>query len=185
MDVSEGGTLPTSHRRALIDAANFLVDQCFDDLCDVTVEGWDFLQCYIAIYLPRQHLAAYTPLFARQFLVCLLTVAWKLAHPSPPALSCVAEELALRAIISEAGRFLQEKGITPGFSALEDEILEDTDLETLFDASLYGIDDSEIGAYLGIGPLRPRDWFKSFAGAAWQPVHPYVVTDQQNDYEET
>ena len=41
-------------------------------------------------------------LFAKQFLTCLITVAWKLQAPRHYRLACVAEELAFRALVQRA-----------------------------------------------------------------------------------
>ena len=53
-------------------------------------------------YLPRKHLSRYNVAFAGRFVVCVLTVAWKLREPALHWLACNAEELALRAVIEEA-----------------------------------------------------------------------------------
>jgi hypothetical protein len=49
----------------------------------------------MAEYLPRKHLNRYDLSFAERFLVCVLTVAWKLRAPGVQWLACTAEELAL------------------------------------------------------------------------------------------
>ena len=165
--------LPVDHQLALAEAAAWLVDQGLEDVCAAAEADWDVDQSYLAEHLPRKHLHAYTPLFARRFLVCVVTVGGKLAQPHPPALSCVAEELALRAIIAEAGRMLEERGVAADFGPLEDLLFEDTDFETLFDPSLDGIDESPAGRVLGMGPLGVHHWFEPFSPPRLA-VHPYL-----------
>ncbi len=173
MDGRLDNMLPANHQGALLEASAQLVEQCFEDLVGADDSTWSFDQCYIADHLPRKYLPDYTPLFTRRFLICLATVGWKLAQPQPPSLSCVAEELALRAIIAEATAVLEEHGVIADFARLEDELLEDADFETLFNPSLDGIDQSPHGEFLGMGSLSFRDWFEPFP-APRPAVHPYL-----------
>lgn len=88
-------------REALYRAARQLTDMFLDDLRKLARE-MPFADSDMADYLPRKHLNRYVLSFAERFLVCLLTVAWKLREPGSQLLACTAEELALRAIIEEA-----------------------------------------------------------------------------------
>jgi hypothetical protein len=69
-----------------------------------------------------------TPLFQKQFIVCVFTVAWKLAQPKPMALSSVAEELAAWSIITAAKQQVELE--------LEGELAEEGDLDDEEDEAL-------------------------------------------------
>jgi hypothetical protein len=163
--------LPPNHWAALYDAATMLTDQFFDDVAGLLADG-DFAQSAMAGYLPAKYLLRYNVLFAKQFLACLLTVAWKLRAPDYYPLACVAEELALHAIIECAEALLESEGLQADFTEFEDEAFEDADVEQLFDPALDGIENSELGQKLGMAHLRFEDWFRPFRGE--DPVHPYV-----------
>ena len=95
---------------------------------------------YTTEYLPPQFRLAYTRDLVTRFLVCVLTVAWKLSQPRPkvPLLSCTGEELAAWAVIHEAQALLDEEN--QDFSAFESRIFEDFDVLTLFDPALDGFE---------------------------------------------
>jgi hypothetical protein len=135
---------------------------------------WPVADCYLAGHLPARYLPRYTPLLIKRFFACILTVAWKLAQPERHPLTCVAEELALRAIIVEAEGVLAEEDEDADFGAFEDEAYEDTDFEYLFTPAADGIDDSPVGAELGMGSLDLADWLKPFGQGDRGAVHPYV-----------
>src|SRR3712207_9098298 len=85
-DEATGELLSPAMRKALAEASDFVIDECFQDIHDleVDVDGrYDFASLNMADHLPDRYLPRYTPLFARQFLTCAITVAWKLA-PSDP-----------------------------------------------------------------------------------------------------
>src|SRR5690348_15639221 len=82
-------------------AIDLLIDDFFDDLARLA-DGHEFSNTTMADFLPRKDLPRYTERFAKQFLVCLVTAAEKLTGPQPRRLTCVAEELALAAILDQA-----------------------------------------------------------------------------------
>lgn len=45
---------------------------------------------------------------------------------------------------------------------MHDLAFEDHDVLMLFDARFDGIEDSDVGAMLGVANLHPKDWFKPF-----------------------
>jgi len=95
-------------RQALQDGCDLLIDNAFDDL--TTLESpQDIVHAMLISHLPERYTYKYTPLFLRQFTVCLITVTWKLAQAVHMPLSSLAEELAAWAIIEEAKRLLEEK----------------------------------------------------------------------------
>src|SRR5712691_8472544 len=89
-------------REALYRAARQLADMFFADLRSLARREVTFADTDMADYLPRKHLSRYNLSFAERFLVCVLTVAWKLREPGVRWLACTAEEIALRAIVEEA-----------------------------------------------------------------------------------
>jgi hypothetical protein len=163
--------LPPSHRDALLDAIDMLVDESCEDIAAL-LDGEAFAQVVMADYLPPRYLHRYTPVFAKQFLTCVIVVGWKLRAPSYTPLACVAEELALAAIIQRAKALLESEGESPDFGEFEDSVFDDTDFEQLWDPKLDGLSDSELGRDLGMASLDFKDWFKPFRPE--NPVHPYV-----------
>jgi hypothetical protein len=165
--------LPPSHADALDAAVDVLVDEWFDDVARV-LRGAAFAETSMASYLPPKHLPRYTSLFAKQFLTCLLVVAWKLRSPARHRLACVGEELALRALIEAAHGLLELQGEAPDFGAFEDCAFEDFDIDLLFDPAVDGVEAGELAQRLALANLSFEDWFKPFREG--DPVHPYVAT---------
>jgi len=170
---AEPTLLPPALHEVLVGGANWLVDLCFDDLTDLDDPDWDITRSSLVEHLPRRYLTSYSPRFVRRFAACVVLVAWKAVQPSPPALACLAEELALRAILDRAIDIAEERGVEAAFGAVEDALFEDTDFLLLFDPAQDGIEGSDIGRYLGIGSLGIDDWFRPFRGAS-DAVHPYA-----------
>jgi hypothetical protein len=163
--------LPSSHRDALLDAIDMLIDESCEDIAAL-LDGEDFAQVTLADYLPPRYRHRYNVLFAKQFLTCIILVSWKLRAPGYTPLACVAEELALGAIIQRAKALLESDGEASDFGEFEDNVFEDTDFEQLWDPQLDGLSNSELGRYLGMASLDFRDWFKPFRPEYL--VHPYV-----------
>ena len=69
-------------------------------------------------------------------------------------------------------RFSGEQGEEASFAAFEDVAFQDADHELLYDMTRDGLEDSSVGARLGIGHLHFDDWFEPFLNAP-TPVHPY------------
>ena len=158
--------LPESHREALHQAVSMLVDDFLG-----TTEHKDSL---LISFLPPRYVPRYNELFSKMFFAVFMSVAYQLAQASPPVptLSCIAEELACHALISEAEVLLKEQGVDPEFGIFEDEIFQDADYEYLFSGELDGIEDSDMGDRLGIGHLHFDEWFEPFLNAQTE-VHPY------------
>jgi hypothetical protein len=165
--------LPKSHREALLDACSLLTDQFFDDVVHLMTDG-DFSETRMVDFLPRKYLPRYDALFAKQFLVCFTTVSWRLFSPGEHRLTCVAEELALSALIDQAEAVLDSRGKEANFDHLVEIAFEDMDFEALFDPAQDGIEDTVIGKQLGMQFLRFDDWFRAFNRGAVYRVHPYV-----------
>lgn len=169
-----GGTasLPKRIQRALGDAAVIVLDEFLEDLASLG-RGEPFAQTAMADALPRKYLPRYNILFAKEFVVCVSTVVWKLQSPDPQDLACVAEELALNAIIQQAGVNLELQGREADLDDVYEEAFQDTDFEFLFDPKFDGIEESEMADWLRMANLRFEDWFKPFANVPF--VHPFVA----------
>ncbi len=173
------GVLTLREQQALTSACDILIDEFFEDLKSIEtpddIVGTSFEDCLPGRYLPR-----YTPLFLKQFTVCIITVAWKLAQPQHKLLASVAEELAAWAIIRRAQSVIEEEGLAgkkdepEPFHSFIDVYFEDTDFEYLFDDAYDGIDEDPVVAHLGIASLSFHDWFKPFSDESSRIAHPYV-----------
>ncbi len=200
-------TLPPRARAALAHAITVLTDQAFDDcrrmdeaatqlIRDATRSGQpatpDSLNwaeaaanTHLGAHLPERYLPRYNSAFFKRFAVCLVVVGQKLAERRWPGLSCVAEELALRALIEEAESALEMGGLPDfDFGYFEDEAFEDLDFEYMFQGHLDGIDRSEVAARLSMGSLAFEDWFRPFGagGRGYPALHPYVNDDPHDRY---
>lgn len=170
-------TLPVSHRKMLSDAARELIDTTLTDLgasddASFVADNW-----LIGTMLPPRYTLRYDGPFARKFVVCLMTVIWKLGQRERMRLSCVAEELAAHILIQEAEALLAEGGIAADFSDFRQRLFEDLDFELLYEDALDGIESGDIAESLGIANLAFADWFIRFGppdGFVYTEVHPYV-----------
>ncbi len=158
--------LPESHREALLTSMCMLIDDFFGQS--------EHSESLLASYLQPRYTHRYDKLFFRRFFVTLLTAGFKLAQPDPPTplLSCTAEELACHALVSQAEVMLETKSTAPDFDMFVDSVYQDLDHEYLFGGRLDGIEDTDVGANMGIGLLRFNEWFEPFLNAT-TPVHPY------------
>jgi hypothetical protein len=163
--------LPSDHQEALLDAIDELTDEFFDDVAELLDEG-DFAETTMGSFLPPRYLPRYTPVFAKQFLVCLLTVAWKIRAPGAYGLACTAEALALDALIQTAESAMEAAGQRYDFDAFRDVAYEDEDYRLLFDPARDGIETTAAGRNLALANLEFSDWFRPFREK--EPVHPYA-----------
>jgi hypothetical protein len=129
----------------------------------------------MSTYLPPRYWRVYSPLFSKQFLICVLTVAWKLGAVETYRLSCVGEELALHAIIDAAKLMLDINGGTADFDGFENAAFLDIDFEILFDSKLDGFEETPAADVLRVANLRFEDCFSPFRDD--DPVHPYLEPD--------
>lgn len=169
-------TLPADHWQALNAASDILIDEFSEDIGRLVDDGdGDFETTWMSNYLPPQFHQTYTALFAKKVLVCVVVVAWKLEQPMSFPLACVGEQLALRALIERAEVELEMEGREADFTDFWEMAYPDTDILMLFDPAMDGIEDSDIGDYLGTRSLAPKDWFDPLYDTV--PVHPYVAED--------
>jgi hypothetical protein len=163
--------LTPSQVAGVFGALDALIDEWFSDVADL-LNGAAVADLSMVAYLPRPYMSRYTPLFAEQFLTCFLTVAWKLHAPGDYRLACVAEEIALAAVIERAGREAASEEDADAIDGIGDALFADTDLALLFDPKYDGIEETAASERLAIAHLRFADWFTPFRPE--DPVHPYV-----------
>ena len=149
-----------------------MLDLYLEDLARLA-QGEPFDETNIADALPRTYLPRYDLLFAKAFVICVSTVVWKLQSPDQQELACVAEELALSAIVGQAQALLEMRGQQVNIGDVYEEAFQDTDFEFLFDPSFDGIEESGIADYRRLANLRFEDWLKPFANVPH--VHLYVA----------
>ena len=164
-------------REALEMGCDWIIDHCFENYNDLK-NPEHFEDTVLGGHLPSRYLHRYTPLVYKQFAVCIITVAWKLAQPKHMPLSSVAEELAALAIINQAKALIKEdedgQAIEEVLESFMDVYFEDLDFELLFDNEYDGIDESEVGQLLGMSSLAFNNWFKPLTVEPSRIAHSYV-----------
>jgi len=167
----------------LLTAAEVVTDEFRDDLEDLSSGRRSFGETSMRLALPPLFLARYDATFAAAFLETTWAVGTKLRearaqgrpYPDEDLPGCVAEELALDAILdgAEVQVDLQaDEGIvTP---ERQEELLEemamlrevafaDRDFEFLFDPSRDGaVEDPDLAAQMRFCNLGFADWFSPF-----------------------
>lgn len=166
--------LDAAHREALRVSIALCIDQAFGDIASLLERDarWDEL-LFLPSALPNRpfYVERYSPLFAKQFLVCLITVAAKLTSGRPFTLASVAEEMALYAIIENT----EVDEVEYDFDDFIDEVFEDTDFLFMFEEDTNGIQHTPIQKALGSANLDFEHWFRPFRDE--DAVHPYVAPD--------
>jgi hypothetical protein len=174
--------LTSRAQEALEAGCNWLIDHSFEDyvtLSESRNSVEDISQTVLGEHLPDRYVNKYTPFFFKQFTICIVTVAWKLAQPDHYPLSSVAEELAAWAIINQAKALTEEdedgEAIEESLDTFEDVYFDDLDFEFLFDDAYDGLDKDELNQELALSSLSFDDWFKPFSDEPDRTAHPYVV----------
>ena len=198
--------LTPREQKALDTGCYLLIDFFFEDCA--TFEDWEperVAETMLGIHLPSRYLSHYTPEFFKKFVVCLITVSWKLAQPKHLPLASVGEELAAWAIINQAKSLLEmeyDKGAllaaenVPAKSVLEhvhadadeptagedferfiESYFEDLDFLFLFDDAYDGIDASSAGTVTGMASLAFQNWFRPFSEEPERIAHPYTIDE--------
>lgn len=160
----------------LWEASAVLIDQLFEDLNGLKtldqVDRHDIANTFVLSGLPPRHADTYDVRFAQQFLVIAADMTGSLIRgwTSP---SCVAQELALRCLYDqvEVIQDLYDLDLPDGWRGrLEEQMLEDTDSEMLYQNALDGFeDDVELNLQLGLAPMKIEDWFEPFNDAHVPP----------------
>jgi hypothetical protein len=165
------------HQAAAVHTAiTSLVDDFVDDVARL-LDDEDFDDTTMADFLPRKYLPRYTAAFAKRFLICFITAADKLTSPEARRLTCVAEELALAAILDQALVVLAlDGGLASGDKAaiegLAADVFDERDFEFLCDLALDGIGESPAAERVAPAGLEFDEWFSPFRPE--DPVHPYI-----------
>ncbi len=168
-------TLPLAYRRALTEAAVLLEDEWFWSAA--SAPGEDHGLGRLRDALPPRYQLEYSPRLARQFSICLLMVAWKLAQPVFPGIACIAEQLVIRALIEQAKTLLDLDGAEQDdwpWEEFEDLVYPDADFEILFDPNRDGLDESEVGQVLGMVSFRFDDLFATQYPSTTGSLHPFL-----------
>lgn len=168
------GLLSQAQKEALNAGVSLVIDMFLDDLIALR-SGGEFEDTSMSDQLPARFAHKYDPGFPRKFLVAAVTAAWKLAQPGSWPLGCVAEELALQAIVDHAEAVLQLEGSSEDLTDFLDLATKDSDYLLLFDPAWDGIEDSQQGRDARVVNLKFEEWFEPFYDA--MPVHPYVASD--------
>ncbi|MFD5753326.1 hypothetical protein [Streptomyces sp. NPDC127033] len=171
---------------ALVYATDILVDELFQDVQALTEEGTSAAECDGPLWhfedLPERYALQYDAHFARRFLVTVIAMTTRFTDGSFQQLSCVAEELALKLLLNETNVTLEtfgllDDGVSAALDAFADNVYEDMDHEWLYDDSMDGIDESAVGAALGIAPMAFKAWFTPFDEGRY--VHPSAADEPE------
>ncbi|MQG32897.1 MAG: hypothetical protein FI717_01170 [SAR202 cluster bacterium] len=164
--------LPENHRIALDIAYSDFLDGYFH----LSPTEADKIERVSGV-LPEQYVSRYTSLFCRRFIICMCSVADRLAQPErvTPVPRCTAEALALHVLIEQGTALLREvKREEADYRGFVSQAFRDTDFLQLYEA---GNREEHLGPN-----HRPRpnnidfnDWFKPFDRNA--PVNPFVYED--------
>ena len=171
--------LPPDHRAALEEVCTVVVDDFLDDMGTLAADpqAWD--DTYLSGYLPRRFRDDYTPVFAREFLVCTVVVGWKLAQPQWAGIACLEEALALNTLVQAAAVRLEDGGTQPDFGPFLAAALSSTAAGALFADAPGGVDESELGRRLERAGEPPDEWLTPFDGESI--VHPYLASPEAFD----
>jgi hypothetical protein len=167
--------LPGSHREALREAAVTYLDECFAAIAD-GAPGESYADTPIGSYLPSRYEQYYDGRFARDWTTTVAVVGWKLAQPSEVTLACVAEELALFALIRQARMLLdlgERESDEQAWSDFRDLVFEDEDFLFLFNPELDGIEETEWAREHAVVGLKFSEWFRPFDPASHGVPHPF------------
>ncbi|MFJ9820982.1 hypothetical protein ACIRU3_38110 [Streptomyces sp. NPDC101151] len=149
---------------AVVFAIDLLVDELFTDLASLEEDGPTVAESDATFMLlddlPPQFADAYTVLFARRLTVTAVTLTARLAQPHPTRPTCVAEEILLRFLLTQA------EVTADLYDLLTEEVA--TALEVFAD----GIDED-----LDSEPVAFDDWFTPFDEEGF--VHPYAAHDDE------
>jgi len=164
--------------RALWEASVVLVDQLFEDLNGLLkldrIDRQDIANTFVLSGLPPRQADNYDVRFTQQFLVIAADMTGALIRGWTRP-TCVAQELALRCLFDqvEVIQDLYDLDLPDDWrSMLEENMLEDTDSEMLYQNAMDGFEgDIELNMQLGLAPMKIEDWFEPFNDAS---VPPYV-----------
>jgi hypothetical protein len=169
--------LPESHREALRDAAITYLDECFSAIAEGE-PGQSYADTPIGSYLPRRYEQYFDGRFARDWATTIAVVGWKLAQPGDVTLACVAEELALFALIRQAQMLLdlrERENDEQAWNDFRDLAFEDEDFLFLFNPEFDGIEETEWARQHAMVGLKFNEWFRPFDAASHGAPHPFSL----------
>jgi hypothetical protein len=105
-------------------------------------------------------------------------VGWKLAQPADVTLACVAEELALFALIRQAQVLLDLRELEndkQAWSDFRDLVFEDEDFLFLFNPELDGIEETDRAREHAVVGLKFNEWLKPFDAPSHGAPHPFCL----------
>jgi hypothetical protein len=105
-------------------------------------------------------------------------VGWKLAQPGDVTLACVAEELALFALIRQAQMLLdlrERENDEQAWNDFRDLAFEDEDFLFLFNPEFDGIEETEWARQHAMVGLKFNEWFRPFDAASHGAPHPFSL----------
>ncbi|MFJ6082759.1 hypothetical protein ACIQI8_15280 [Streptomyces sp. NPDC092369] len=210
----EGTAVPPASARlaagALVYAIDFLVDELFEDVQVLTQEEATVAECEGPLWhlerLPDRYALNYDARFSRRFLVTVIAMTTRFTDGSFQRLSCVAEELALRFLLSQATTTLELYGLldddlSAALDAFAGNVYEDMGHEWLYDDSMDGLGElggmgegagaegaegisgadgmggASAGAALGGVPVAFKAWFTPFNEGRY--VHPSAAGEPE------
>jgi hypothetical protein len=149
--------LPHQERDYLRAACELLIVQFFDDIRDVDRERWSLEKTAMLAFLPARYRPRFTPDDAIDFYICLVSVVGKLGQQQWQFPACLAEELALRALLEVARAQAASHEHNVDYGKFADDAFRDHDFEYLFRPEEDGIEESEVGEFLRMGSLSLND----------------------------
>jgi hypothetical protein len=169
--------LPESHREALRGAASTYLDECFSAIAEGK-PGQSYAETPIGYYLPSRYEHYYDGRFARAWTTTVAVVGSKLGQPGDLTLACVAEELALYALIRQAQVLLdlrEAENDEQAWSDFQDRVFEDEDFLFLYNPELDGIEETKWAREHGVVGLKFSKWFRPFDPASHGAPHPFSL----------
>lgn len=169
---------------ALVYGIHLLVDELFGDLGRLEQDGPSVAESeevfMVLENLPERYVLQYDVLFVRRLVTTAVTMTGRLTRPYFGQLTCVAEELLMRFLITEAEVTadlygLLDDEVRTALEAFTNEVFEDMDHEWLYEPAADGIDEDPALAHMGIAPMGINNWFTPFNEGRF--VHSYAAND--------
>jgi len=177
---------------ALVYGVHLLVDELFADLGRLASDGPNVAESdevfMVLDGLPERYVLKYDVLFVRRLITTAVCMTARLTQPHFGQLTCVAEELLMRLLLSEAEVTadlygLLDDEVRQALEFFADGVYEDMDHEWLYEPSADGIDEDPAFAHMGIAPMGVNDWFKPFNEGRF--VHLYAADDDSDSNAES
>jgi hypothetical protein len=172
---------------AVVQGLEILTDELFQDiqtLDDAGTPASEHEVLWVLDELPERHADQYTALFAKQFLVVVSFLGYRLCREEWDGPTCTAEALALHLVKSKAemlldlAELLDELPADEVFAAFDQNVFDDLDHEWLFSADPAedsGEDEIDVDA----GYLAFPAWFHPYGEDA-PALHPYLTDDENS-----